>query len=302
MNRSTLLALTLLCTFACTSVRDTTTSTTPVAPTTTQPGTSTTESTTTTTYLPESASVRIAIIGDFGDGGDAQMEIAAAISAHRELDALLTTGDNFYSDDADAIWEGPYGWLEDRQVPVYAAWGNHDVETRAREKLVREHLGLHRNWYTADLGPVLLVVLDSNQFDHPGQRRWLETRLRIADKPVVVTFHHALYSCGAHGSNMRVQAAWLDLFREYEVTAVFNGHDHDYERFVEGSTHYIVTGGGGRHLRPFRDCPQGTPEPVSWNDSHHHYLLVDASPDRLVVTALTAEGEMLDEFDIPLDD
>ena len=246
--------------------------------------------------------VIIAIIGDFGDGGDAQYEVGRAISAHDDLDYLLTTGDNFYTDDVDAIWSKPYGWLEDRPVKVYAAWGNHDIETKSRERLVRKYLNLHRNWYTADLGPLLLVVLDSNQHDHPGQKQWLATRLKNAGKPVVVTFHHALFSCGAHGSNRMVQEAWLDLFREYEVVVVFNGHEHDYERFLDGRTHYIVTGGAGRPLRPFADCASGTPKPIAGNATHHHYVLLEASDSRLRISAMTADGRVIDELEIELND
>jgi hypothetical protein len=116
---------------------------------------------------------------------------------------------------------------------------------------------------------------------------WLERTLREAREQggtdhIVVFMHHPLYSTtmadnppdpAAPGSGecmLPVRRLYEDLFRRYDVTLVFSGHAHLYDRFCvpddgtptratpppgryehDGrSIHYIVTGGGGGPLNP----------------------------------------------------
>jgi hypothetical protein len=53
------------------------------------------------------------VIGDFGSGSEAELEVAATIESlvsGQPIEGLVTMGDNFYSDDIEAIWVTPYGW------------------------------------------------------------------------------------------------------------------------------------------------------------------------------------------------
>lgn len=244
---------------------------------------------------------RIAVLGDFGGGGADQQAVADAILSTHEasaLDYLITTGDNFYSDDVTSIWTEPYGWLEEESVEVLATWGNHDIETETRRELVEEHLNLTESWYTRDLGPILFVALDSNQIESAEQLSWLKTVLTTADEPAIVAFHHPPHSCGAHGSDRMVQDRWEPLFIGHDVVLILNGHEHDYERIeVEGLTH-VITGGGGRPLRPIRSCPSGTPPPDAANDTRHHFVLLDVSAAGIDGQAISADSEPIDRFSI----
>ncbi len=82
------------------------------------------------------------------------------------------------------------------------------------------------------------------------------------------------------------------------MTVVLNGHDHNYERFVIDDTTYVVTGGGGRRLRPTGACPAGTPEPVARNDETHHFILMEVSATSLSAEVIGANGAKIDTFDI----
>ena len=114
---------------------------------------------------------------------------------------------------------------------------------------------------------------------------WLEKHLKQAaeDPGVEYTFvymHHPMYSSvmaenppdpkrpGVGECIAPVRASYEDLFRRYDVTMVFSGHTHLYDRFYvpddghathtdppassfpndEKGIHYLVTGGGGGAL------------------------------------------------------
>jgi len=69
-----------------------------------------------------------------------------------------------------------------------------------------------------------------------------------------VFFHYPAYSCGQHGSTAWVDQYWVPLFDQYHVDAVFNGHDHDYERIRPDAAgvHYFVAGIGGKSADAIR--------------------------------------------------
>lgn len=245
--------------------------------------------------------VTMVVIGDFGVGSDAQYQVAEAIRdrvANTAVDVLVTTGDNFYTDDLDLIWEGPYGWLDDEDIDVAAAWGNHDIESAKRRQNVELTLGPPGNWYSADMGNGKLIVLDSNRVDDPEQTRWLIDELDEAAAPVVVAFHHPSFSCGYHGSDPSVQERWVPILSEHPVVLVLNGHDHDYQRFVVDRQTYVVTGGGGQRIRPAGECPDGTPDPRVANHSDNHFVILEVAPSSLSVEVVAVDGEILDEFEI----
>lgn len=253
------------------------------------------------TAAPLPTPAHVVVIGDFGDGSDGEYAVAGSIRDHaldKGLDAFITTGDNFYSDDVDLVWSGPYGWLSEAGIPVLATWGNHDLDSPTREELVWDTLDPPGRWYSVEIGTGRLLVLDTNRVESEEQISWLRNELTHPAWPLIVTFHHPLYSCGSHGSDPEVQDAWLSLFQEHEVTLALSGHDHDYQRFIDDGTTYVVTGGGGRHLRALQACPVGTPEPEMARDGVHHYVVLDIGNDVIDAEVRAADGTTIDSFRI----
>jgi hypothetical protein len=243
----------------------------------------------------------IIVIGDFGSGTEAEFQVAETIqtvTSDRPLDLLLTVGDNFYYDDVELIWDRPYGWLSEEGLEVAAAWGNHDIETDRRRNLVEAVLEPPGNYYSARLGKGKLIVLDSNNVSDTGQIEWLRRELETAGSPVIIAFHHPVYSCGLHGSDEQIDAHWLPIFEQHEVTLVLNGHDHHYERFLISGTTYVVTGGGGRSIRPRHECPDETPEPEASNYVDYHFVLLRVSGGAISAESIAADGSIIDSFEI----
>lgn len=159
-----------------------------------------------------------------------------------------------------------------------------------------------RGFYSLDVAGVHLIAIDSNQYRQPDQLRWLEADLIKAQtrrpRATVVWMHEGPFSMGWHGDSAVAIRDYVPLFERYKVSAVFSGHDHDYERGRRGQLSYFVTGGGGAELRPLKCGVPGKrkckhPPLAFFNE--HNYLLVDVMPGGMRVCPRRIDGTPLEE-------
>ncbi len=222
------------------------------------------------------ATLRLAVIGDFGMDNQPEADVAALVASWAP-DAVLTTGDNNYmlgsEETIDANvgkhyqefihpYLGIYGEGADynRFFPVL---GNHDWGTAAgAPPLPQPYLNYftlpagpgQERYYDKELGPVHIFALDSDVREPDGitstsvQADWLRARLAASTAPwKLVLLHHPPYtSSTAHGSNATMQ--WP--FAAWGATAVLAGHAHIYERIERDGILYFVNGLGGGPIYP----------------------------------------------------
>jgi 3',5'-cyclic AMP phosphodiesterase CpdA len=217
------------------------------------------------------------VIGDFGVGRERERALGAAVRAQHP-DALVSVGDNNYARPHSfaANWHESFGWA----TTVVAALGNHDVE-HGDGTYEFGILSMPGRFFSKRVGEAELIVLDSNAVD-AKQTAFL--RRRLATSPAawkIPVFHHPPYLCGAERPSLAVRKQWLPLFRQFGVRLVLNGHDHDYERFVDGGTMYVVDGGGAADLYPLRPCKPGTPDLVASNQHEHTFLMLTVSAGQI---------------------
>jgi 3',5'-cyclic AMP phosphodiesterase CpdA len=246
---------------------------------------------------------RLAVAGDTGMRNAAVRVTAKAMQIESErdgnpYDALIIPGDMVYPDGEANLTEEsviePFAEILDgaELVPVL---GNHDVQSGEGRQIMRR-LGRDSAWYVEWIGPVRLLVLDSNRVGEPRQMAWLreeaakEQQRRTWTIPVM---HHPPYSAGSHGSTKSVQRRWLPLFERAGVRLTLAGHDHDYQRSVplKGMTHVIS--GGGSKLRP-----TGRKDFTAFSASVLHYLDLLIYKDRIEGRAIDHDGNVLDDFKI----
>src|SRR5439155_15633443 len=214
--------------------------------------------------LPDSGRIRFTTTGDFGGGTTAEDDVVNLMK-EQDPDLFITLGDNTYE-------RGTLTEMDQNVFPQYAnfldshgvIWvlGNHDYTTQQGMPSIQNFFMPDRN-YSFDAGDAHLIVLegDGSHGYAPGQRDYEFLQSDLAAHATArwkfVFFHYPAYSCGMHGSTPYVDQYWVPLFDQYHVDAVFNGHDHDYERIRPDAAgvHYFVAGIGGKSADAIRhDC------------------------------------------------
>lgn len=244
---------------------------------------------------------RIAVAGDTGTGDAAEAATAQEMVDQERggppYDALLLLGDLVYEDgeaeQVDTAVTEPFAPLLDSGTLLVPVLGNHDYNSGEQAEIMAD-LGRDRSWYEQRIGPVRLLVLDSERVEDPAQQQWLEDALarpQPSDTWTIAAMHHPAYSAGDHGSTESVQERWVPLFTQYDVPLVLAGHDHDYQRSrpLDGVT-YVVSGGGAK-LRP-----TGREDFTAVSSSTLHFVDLLVYADRIDARAIDQSGRLLDAF------
>jgi 3',5'-cyclic AMP phosphodiesterase CpdA len=209
--------------------------------------------------------------------------------------------------------------LRDERIPLIAAIGNHEYWRNGRENLkffFGRFSNLSQNhWYRVAYGPLVLVVLDSNQAAlatsaWQEQTAWFARTLGELDgdaavKGALVLLHHPPYTNSTiTGDEIQVQTAFVPAFRQStKAMAMISGHVHSYEHYVRSGKTFIVSGGGGIPRAPLLmgdrrrhpDDLYSGPEVRTF-----HYLDLTLTPDGIDVQVIAVAPEsVMDAFRLP---
>lgn len=255
--------------------------------------------------------VTLAVIGDFGDAGTPEADVANLVHGWN-VDYVLTTGDNNYPGGAASTIDAnigqyyqPYignyvgsygpGAAQNRFFPVP---GNHDWNTGTLQPYV-DYFTLPGNerYYDVELGPIHLFALDSDSREPDGrsatstQAIWLQTALANSSAPWnLVTLHHPPYSSSnVHGSDPTMQ--WP--FAAWGATAVLAGHDHTYERLQQDGIPYFVNGLGGRSIY---DLGNPVPGSIVRYNLDYGAMRLEANPHCLNFSFYSRGGSLIDSI------
>jgi hypothetical protein len=252
---------------------------------------------------------------------------------------VLQSGDAVVAGEKAAQWNTSFipiidKLIQNADVPYFLVPGNHDVGTATTHDAPQRQVGL-KNFYDAmqkllplegsprrlagypvfsfGYGNTFVVGLDSNLIGDQPQFDWVKAQLdgldRVRYKHLIVFFHQTLFSSGPHGGGnvepqtTEMRSRYMPLFRAHHVTAVFTGHEHFFEHWVERYSDatgphrmdLIVSGGGGAPIYSYSRDPetrdytrangvtleqlsQPGPEP---GDNPHHFLVVRVDGDHL---------------------
>jgi 3',5'-cyclic AMP phosphodiesterase CpdA len=242
---------------------------------------------------------KFAVLGDFGTGSREQYELARQMSvlhARFKFEHVILVGDNIYGSerpqDFKRKFEQPYRALLDAGVKFYASLGNHD----AREQRFYRPFNMDGRLYYSfnPQANVRFFALEST-YPEPEQMKWFEDELKKSTSDWKIPFfHHPLYSSGErHGSDIRLRRRLEPMLLANDVTVVFTGHDHFYERTKpQNGITYFVVGSGGK-LREGNIDP-GSGITARGFDSDLSFLAAEIDGDQMFFNAITRNGQVVD--------
>lgn len=213
---------------------------------------------------PHADTLRIAVVGDTGEGSDRVAHGIAALHARTPLDAVLITGDAFYpcgpASAADAQWTRVRA-LSRIGVPLFPVLGNHDfcgksVPLAQIGATAVPHWQFPARQYLVESKLAELLMLDTTPYasarnddaaDAVRQGFAKKTAWRLA------VGHHPIVSSGYHGHfprNQHLRMVTLDpLMRHAKVDLYICGHDHHLE-LIDGQPRLLISGAGSDPVPP----------------------------------------------------
>ena len=204
---------------------------------------------------------RVIAVGDIASCASEYDEATAALVDRLE-GTIITLGDNVYERGTKAEWdrcfEPSWGRHKARMKP---SPGNHDYAA-ADGAAYHDYFGVPK-YYAFDLGPWRLISLNSNcevVGCGPGSEQFSWLRDELVAHPARCTlayYHHPRFSSGLHGST-EAMADLYGLLSEHGVDVLLAGHDHHYERLLDGDVRHFTVGTGGRSLYPVLATERGS--------------------------------------------
>jgi tartrate-resistant acid phosphatase type 5 len=267
-------------------------------------------------------------LGDQGDGGVDQWEVARAMEKQAEkygkVDFVTLLGDNFYSEQPLTLdspeWQSKFENVYDGKylsaTPFYAVLGNHDPETvdgrNVEIEYSRRQMGSNRwrmpaLYYVSDFGKVdgrplvRIVFLDTNLPLEALKTEADFLRHSFAsgeDGPIwkIVVGHHPVRSFGKHFAENTARSAIIAAaLEDAHVDLYLAGHDHNQQLIANGSDPvYVINGGGGAHTYALREK---SPD-LLFSREGHGFVGVHADKQTLAIDIFDATPRTLASYTI----
>lgn len=219
-----------------------------------------------------------------------------------------------------AAWKNDAVTPDGRLIPILPVLGNHDTsgrfgQTPAESPFFYSLFSMpgKQGYNILDFGNYMSIALLDSGHTHPiggQQAHWLAQQLQ---KRADVPHKFALYHVPAYPSvrktnneySTQIRKYWVPIFEKNRLTAAFENHDHAYKRTlpilnnkparVNQGVIYLGDGAWGV------DEPRKVKDPSQkWYLAKHasvrHFLLMHLSGDKRRVTAISSQGEIVDDF------
>jgi hypothetical protein len=271
------------------------------------------------------------VIGDWGRKGNVNLLSNAfmmnELVCRIPVDAVLTTGDNFYSNGVnntdDSHWNRSFEDVFTGEcllpIPWYPSLGNHDVRgnTQAQIDYTQQSnrwtmpATYFDHWLERDSVSVHFIAVDTSPFvtsyhDNPSnndmeyhvsnadtaqQLVWLDSVLGSGNPDWTVVYgHHPVYAAGGrHGETKELIERFVPIFDQHELDIYFCGHNHSLELIrTDTKTLYITSGGGS--------IPQSRIENRPYNlfgVAEAGFVLSSFAKDSIQIDFVSKKGERL---------
>jgi|GEM_PF-1283568 len=263
----------------------------------------------TTAPIPGTRHWRIVAYGDNRTYPETHKRIANQI-LKLDPSMIIHSGDLVSDGNSYEQWKNEYfdpmkGLAEN--ITVFPSLGNHERNSPHYYEYMSVPDENGESYYSFDYGNAHFIALNSNDGEEPfginsEQTQWLMKDLKehASAEWKIVFFHHPLFRCHPRRGIEPQRWVWQEIFDEYGVDLVVNGHDHYYQRtYAIGNyqgkpsrgVYHIISGGGGANNYPI------IPKIHAANRrSVHHLTVMDFQGDRIVGRAIDDQGNVFDAF------
>lgn len=258
---------------------------------------------------------------------EATKKILDNILKETEMAALFYLGDIVAWSSSDKDWrpmDEAFGRLRKLNVPIYPAMGNHEYLSHPREgqkNFKKRFPELSRSWYSARIGPIAVIMLNSNfewlsKTERTEQEAFYETEMKTLEadpaiQGILVCSHNPPYTNSKIVNPSKVvEREFVPQFLKSKKGMLFmSGHAHAAEDFVREGKHFLVLGGGGGLLHPLLTGARQRYEdhfPIKTERRFFHYVKLEIEEDSIVVTYKMLTADFADfrdvyQFSIPFD-
>lgn len=198
--------------------------------------------------------LRIAVVGDIGEGTDRIAKAIARVHAAQPLDGIILTGDNFYPCGVQSAHDPKWAILQPLtalHLPLYAVLGNHDYCGNAGAQVGAKQWTMPAREFALRHPLADFAMLDTDP-DAMGRSRDAErslVRFLARSKATwrIAVGHHTIVSSGYHGyfrrAERRRMQRLLPFLRRERVDLYVCGHDHHME-LLSGKPRMLISGAG----------------------------------------------------------
>lgn len=248
------------------------------------------------------ASFTFLVYGDTRTRHDVHRKVMEAIEKVPDPDFVLQTGDLVENGTNEALWPIFFDIEKNllRRTVYIPSLGNHERNC----KLFYRFFDLKQPYHSFDWGAAHFIVMNSdlgNEEDKEAfwaeQTAWIEKDLSAhqdADFRFISCHHPPFTAYSKRQGQNKEMRALVPMFEKYKVTALFAGHDHNYQHHLNNGVHYIITGGGGAPLYPV-DAPLRITLKA---ESTENYVQVKVDGKTVHVLATALDGHVIDKFDM----
>ncbi|MCK5410187.1 MAG: metallophosphoesterase, partial [Candidatus Heimdallarchaeota archaeon] len=220
-------------------------------------------------------------------------------------DLSLFTGDFVDDGSSSTQWND---WFSDfspllNHVPFMAVQGSHEKN--------------HSNYYNAfafpgkeeyysfNYGPIHFIGLHSDIPDYGGTYNetidWLLDDLETHQsyKWKIVAMHNPAYSSSENyldGDFDDFINLFVPIFEENNISVVFSGHKHLYERLQKNNITYVISGGAG--AKPHIVVEDYIIEESVYAETAYHAVLLEVFENQIDMRAFRTNKTLMDQFTI----
>ncbi|MEO8027529.1 MAG: metallophosphoesterase [Bryobacteraceae bacterium] len=261
---------------------------------------------TATVPAPAPAPYTFVVYGDDRTRDDVHAQVIARMEKS-DPDFAVHTGDLVTDGSDTKLWPNFFN-IEKAllsKTAFYPSLGNHERNDRQ----YYEFLDVKSAYYSFDWGNAHFSILNTdigNAAAGPEARErywkeqvaWLEqdlARSQRSDFRFIAGHHPPFTSVKSRQGDNAHMWALVPMFERYKVTAVLNGHDHNYQHYEKKGIHYVVTGGAGAPLYDVDMPPAYITKKV---EKTENFVRVKVDGKHAIAEAIGIDGRIIDSFEL----